>query len=192
LKSLRSFAILALFFCSYLTILGQDNVVKTDIIRPIRGLVGIAYERKIDKIFTIQLAFDAGTYREGSVYFHNDYQLKGFSILPEFRVYPMTKKSAAPLGVFGGLAFRYAFMDETMVDPFTSVEFANSGHIYNYGFELGYKYAIQKFIVEVLGGFGGGQMRNFKPMPYQLWQYQDIRKDELEFYRLELSLGYIF
>ena len=170
----------------------QTHVLKSDLVRPIRGLFSIGYERRLNDLFSVQLGVDGGRYQEGSKFFDKDYKLKGFSFIPEFRVYPFQGSRKAPLGVFIGGAFRYAFMKEEMYDPFASVSRTNSGHIYNYGLELGYKYQIQKLVLEVLGGFGGGRVRNFQPLPYQLWVYQEIRNEETEFYRLELSFGFIF
>jgi hypothetical protein len=170
----------------------QTHVIKSDLVRPIRGLFSIAYERKLNDLLSVQLCVDGGRYQEGSIFFDKDYQLRGFSFIPEVRMYPFQGSRKAPLGVFIGGAFRYAFMKEEMYDPFASVSRTNSGHIYNYGLELGYKYQIQKLVLEVLGGFGSGRIRNFQPLPYQLWVYQEVRNEEIEFYRLELSFGFIF
>ena len=170
----------------------QNHVIKSDLIRPVSGLFSLAYERRVNDLFSVQLGADIGRYQEGSKFFDKDYQLRGFSFIPEIRMYPFQASRKAPLGVFVGAAFRYAFMKEDMYDPFASVSLKNSGHIYNYGLELGYKYQIQKLVLEVLGGFGGGQTRNFQPLPQQLWVYHELRNEETEFYRLELSFGFIF
>lgn len=170
----------------------QTHVIKSDLVRPVTGLFSLAYERRLNDLFSIQLAADAGRYQEGSKFFDKDYQLRGFSFIPEVRMYPFQGSRKAPLGVFVGAAFRYAFMKEDLYDPFASVSLKNSGHIYNYGLELGYKYQIQKLVLEVLGGFGSGRTRKFQPLPYQLWTYHDLRNEETEFYRLELSFGFIF
>jgi hypothetical protein len=172
--------------------LAQTHILKTDLIRPVRGLVSLAYERKINGLITWQFAIDRGTYQKETVYYHEDYKLKGFSFTPEFRIFPIYKRDEAPMGIFVGAAIRYAFLRERIYDSVYGAYRSNRGNILNYGIEAGYKFNANKLIIEVLGGFGGGQVMNFESMPNSLWIFHDIRKDEAKFYRLELAIGYMF
>jgi len=174
----------------------QSNVIKADIIRPLRGVYGITYERRLSKFLSGQAGFDFGDYASTSINGQKDYSLTGVALLSEVRYYPFWKRKPNPFGVFTGIAARYVWAKEKYHDPFVGNPNAvyNEGNILNFGIEAGYKFKLKRFCIEVLGGAGTGEVLNFDV--YRDAQippsYRKVRNDESKQYRLELNVGYIF
>lgn len=189
-----------LFLASTVFATGQDRIIKADLIRTINGIYGLTFEHKLNSLFSGQIGIETGRYEEESVFFDRDYELKGFSVLPALRIYPLKgllgeqtgKAVTAPFGFFIGASLRYALMRERMLDPYSAQPRENRGQIYNYGVEAGYKYAISRLSIEATGYLGDGQVRGFDPMPNPFWAYYEFRNEQTSFYRVELSLGYSF
>lgn len=192
---MRKIGVLLLLYCGFCSIsAAQNNVIKTDLIRPLRSQYSLAYERKLGSFLSVQLGVEAGDYATTSLNGFTDYTLSGFGVIPEVRWYPFNKRRGAPLGFFTGIAFRYAsFKEEYYADPFSGAfKDTNEGNVFNYGIDAGYKFRARRIAIEILGGLSGGTLSNFDEVKSARIPYSHLHEDEKHFYRIELSVGYLF
>lgn len=172
----------------------QNNVIKTDLLRPLRGQYFLGYERRLTSLISVSLGVESGRYASASINGFTDYKLSGFGIIPEVRCYPFNKRRGAPLGFFTGIALRYASFNEVYYPvPFsTSARHTNEGNVFNYGVDAGYKFRVRRVAIEILGGLGGGVLSGFDELKSSRIPYSHLHEDEKHFYRVELSVGYLF
>jgi hypothetical protein len=190
----KTFLLFILCSALYAGAIAQSNIIKTDLIRPLRGQYFLGYERKLTSLISVSFGMEAGDYASTSINGFTDYKLSGFGIIPEVRCYPLNKRRGAPLGFFTGIAFRYAFFNETYYPyPFSGpARSTNEGNVFNYGIDAGYKFRIGRVGIEVLGGLGGGVFSGFDEFKSSSMPYSYLHEDEKHFYRVELSVGYLF
>ena len=153
------------------------------------------YERSLGKNFSGALSFEIGQYSKGgpTQSARNDrYKLTGFGFMPQFRYYPFTKKRPAPFGFFLGTHLRYRRMDEHYSEVGLKVN--TKGNLYDFGANIGYKFFIGIFNLEILlgkgimwGNFDAPNSRSDIPD----WYRQDI-EELTDNCRIELSLGFHF
>ncbi|HYG04236.1 MAG TPA: DUF3575 domain-containing protein [Chryseosolibacter sp.] len=175
--------------------LAQKNVVKTDILSPLRGLYNVAVERAVKKSLSVEVAVEAGRFLRGTINGRKEYELSGLAVSPKLRLFPFHKKNEAPIGFFSGIYFQYAWLKEAYQNPFNGGDAVeNSGNFQGAGVDLGYKFRIRHFCVELAAGVTRGTAKNFDEFNSALIpsSYVRLRNQEADRFRLGLSVGYAF
>lgn len=191
MKQLRRLSLsLLLFFCGFYSP-AQTNVVSVDIF----GLLlqdrkSISYERSFRSKFSVRLSYENQKYIKGAENGQTVYEVRGKGVIAEFRFYPSYSKKSAPLGFYLGSSFRNIGVTETYSPA--SMEF--TGNVFNYTIISGYKFNFDRAIIEVLAGYGSGQVRGLDdPRRSQIAPFTDNTIDQLKAnFRFEISLGFYF
>lgn len=204
-------AIRAFIFITTFTIqasFAQYNVVKLDVIAlayPGLTVFRPSYERNIGKSFSWSLNFESGKYGNGTSQTVGGsatevYLLKGWGIMPEFRIYPFNKRKLSPTGFFMGTHFRYRSLHESYSGKDFSgnstglVSVNTKGSLSEIGFHIGYKIRIGQFVMEPLLGYGGGFTGGFssseraKMDPF----FAEPINISYNMLRLQFSIGFLF
>ena len=179
---------LFLFFCG-LHSSAQTNVVSVDIFGLLRDRKGISYERSFRNKFSARLSYENQRYSYGERNGQTVYEVRGKGVIPEFRFYPFNSKKPAPLGFYFGSSFRYICVTET----YSPANVELTGNVFNYTIISGYKFNFDRVVIDLLAGYGSGQVRGFDdPKRSQIDPfYSDNTIDNLKGnFRLEISFGF--
>lgn len=169
----------------------QYNAFKLDAFGALRSRLGISYERSVGRHFSALLTFERARYATGQTNQQEVYKLSGYGFIPEVRYYPFTGNKPAPLGLFVGGAFRYAPLKEAYVPAGVQV----TGRVMNAGLNAGYKFNHQQALIEVLAGYGAGQLGGFDPGKRQQidpFFAETPLAGMKDFFRFEISVGLVF
>jgi hypothetical protein len=157
----------------------------------------LSYERSFNKNISCLVGIEGGKYSstsEGSIASNpvEIQNLKGWGIMPEIRLYPITNKIEAPLGFFIGIHYRQRWLTEHYFKQ--PNDFKTKAKAYNYGLNLGYTFHSDELTIEALIGFGkaGGawnipNSRNLIPSDELNEDLSDVANQ----LRLELKIGII-
>lgn len=159
--------------------------------RPYR--LDLMYERVVQQNMSLCLSVGKGMYYYGNKTVNlkttEEYNITGFVITPELRIYPLSEKVLAPEGFFIGAYAKQFFLTENYATAIHSIK--NSGNATGGGIELGYKATSEKVLIEPLLGFGSGIIKGVNKDNRIDPFYLDIKAWEF-FIRIELRLGLTF
>jgi hypothetical protein len=169
----------------------QYTAFKLDGFGALQGRLGLSAERSFGRHFSALLTFESARYATGERNQQEVYKLSGYGFIPEVRYYPFTGNKPAPLGWFVGGAFRYASLKEAYAPAGVQL----TGRVINAGLNAGYKFNHQQALIEVLTGYGAGQLSGLDPVrrqqidPFFAGSTLAGMKD---FFRFEISVGLVF
>jgi hypothetical protein len=177
--------------CTY----AQTNAIKVDALAFVGDRFRFAYEQAFSRSLSAQLGIEGGTYRVGDdLGVDEAYKLSGLGFVGEVRYYPLGKRKAAPLGLFVSGAFRYLRFEERYKYPSGGYYDPELGRMHSLGIAAGYKYNYKRLFAEALLGIGsGGYQHDEGTYPYSIPEfYAPLLRDEANFFRAEISIGYLF
>jgi hypothetical protein len=195
----------------------QHNVVKVDalgLLYPGLTVFRPSYERNFGKYTSLLLNFEIGTYetgssgKVGSSTVEEQYSMKGWGFMPEFRAYPFGKKKDAPVGFFFGVHLRHRWLHENYQGkdndvpsnngfpptPAPVVNVKGQGSLTDFGWTFGYKAKAGKVIFEPLIGYGVGIASGFSyPERSKINSFytEDGVNSPFHRLRLQFSIGFI-
>jgi hypothetical protein len=171
-----------------------SSAIKIHLIKPIRGLYGISFEQALTKKISAELSGEFGQYLSGSFPGHDEYVVRGKGLIGEVRFYPLASHTA-PKGYFIAGAFRYVLFDEEYTFMPSDRSWSVGGTIWNAAFATGYKFMFHRVSAELLAGLGIGQITSDDPDYRHFYipeVYSKPLNDEVHFYRIEITIGYLF
>lgn len=188
--------VLILLISGYVCSGQQYSVLKADIFGPFQDRFGIAYERSIGNVLSAQLKYEWGIYGDYPLLFGETYRASGHGIIPEIRYYP-TGSRKQNIQPFIAAGLRYLrFIEEYQFYSSPDFAYVNFGSVMNAGLNIGCRFRYHRLWSELLvgRGIGGEQYKysgisNFIP---KLLSNEVFLSDARKFYRLEISLGYVF
>jgi len=174
----------------------QYNVLKADLLGPLRGKYGVAFERSFSPKWSARILAEFGTYGRSSFTPDDEYKISGNGIIPELRFFPVSPRKGAPAGLFIAAAFRSLRFRETYWDETQGVFFpiVSKGQMTNVGIDVGYQFTYRHFCAEILMGAGTGTMKKNDDIAASSMPYLsgNVLNDERKFYRAEILIGYMF
>jgi hypothetical protein len=169
---------------------GQHHVIKFDLVSPLSNKIKVAYESTFSENLSGQITFQSGELATATYNSSAEYILSADGVIAGIRGYPFLGKKA-PFGFFIGAGFRYLRYTESFNFPGSQISW---GKIYNFGLDAGYKFNYRRFCLEILGGYGIGDVKTKDEWrEYRIPErYLGLVNDEKNFLRVEVSVGFVF
>ncbi|MFT5913614.1 MAG: hypothetical protein ACJAWV_002677 [Flammeovirgaceae bacterium] len=164
-----------------------------------------SYEKNLGKKFSFMISAEKGAYHSTSFIQNNGFNssasdLRGWGIMPQFRLYFTNDSKNRLTGLFFGTHFRYRRINEAydFGDSDFSTNWNGKANAYNYGVNFGFRKRILEspLTFEVLFGLGKafGKWENDaeREQITGLENGLDNKGNTLNAGRIEVNLGWIF